>query len=152
MTDMTTAARPSDPPPADGLSDWERSVNRYAAGMAEHVGLRDWTVIVQKGEPARMAESTLAHCETTYGRKVVVVSLAGRVYDEDPEEIRDTVVHELLHAHLDEPAAVIRDLETQMGTWLYEVVHETYKRANENAVDAIAKALARHLPLPPPRP
>lgn len=138
--------------PAPDLTEWEREVNRYCTGLGELVGLRDWTVIVQKARPGALAESSLAHCEATYGRKVIVVSLAQRLYDEDPEEIRDTCVHELLHAHLDEPAAVVRDLETQMGTWLFEVVHETYKRATENATDALARVVARHLPMPPPRP
>lgn len=124
----------------------ERRLLRYAARQAEALGLRDWTVVTQKGE---VGEDIIAHAEMAYGRKVATITFGPRFFASPREEQRATVAHELLHAHLDGPATVLRDIETQLGTLQWEIVHETYRRRSEEACDAIAEAVAKWLPLPP---
>jgi len=131
------------------VSDHERAMLGYIVECGALLGLRDWEIVAKKVAPGTMPEDMIAHAEIAYGRKVLTVSLAQIFWTESPEDQRVDVAHELVHAHLDEPGAVVRDIETQLGTLQYEMLNETYKRANENAVDAIAVLLAPLLPMPP---
>lgn len=134
-------------PPALEPDDRERALMEYVAGpLPPLLGLRDWAVDVRKGEPG---EDIIATAEVAYGRKVVTVTLGPKFFALGPEEQRSTAAHELLHAHLDAPHAVLRDIETQLGTLQFDLINETYRRRNEETTDALAEVVAKWLPLPP---
>lgn len=134
----------------DAELEWRRAVRRYVAELAEVAGLRDWTVEVE--DDPETPPHLYAHAEVAYGRKHLVVRLGEEFWKGSPEEQRSTAIHELMHAHLDCVMGVVRDLETQLGSWLFEVINEQAKRQNENATDAVAEVIAKWLPLPPARP
>lgn len=123
-----------------------RSMAQYVIDRAQELGLRDWRIEVER--QGRTGERVLAHAEVTYGRRCITITLGELFWEESAEDQRDTVVHELLHAHLDGPAAVVRDMGQQLGDFISSVLEDNHKRQTELACDAIATAIARHFPLP----
>ena len=113
--------------------------------MADEMELRDWTIVLSD-KPA--PEDALGYVKVTYGRKLATIDLTPDFRDCDLEEQRHTVVHELVHCHL-EPATnmVLNDLEEPLGKQADQIFWEGFKRQNEYAVDALASAIAKHMPL-----
>jgi hypothetical protein len=75
--------------------------------------------------------------------------LGDAFFDLPADQQRETVVHELLHAHLRPLFEVYFDLDELLGKAVWEVVARWHNAAEETVVDGLAKALARHFPLPP---
>lgn len=67
---------------------------------------------------------------------------------QDPEELRETVVHELVHCHLAPLWAQLRqDLLSPFGQETYDAFLASVERNMEFGVDALSVALAKHMPL-----
>lgn len=135
--------------PGMSSADWAR-LSRYAAGMADEMGLRDWTIKIEGQHVDGDDGAAMAETRVTYGRKVAVVRFCHDFAELTPEEQRHTVVHELLHCHLDQVATPVENgLEQLIGRPAYTVLFEHVRVAIELAVDAITDVLEPHLPLPP---
>ncbi len=117
----------------------------YIRHLANLLGLRDWTITFQ-AEP--VVEDKQGQVQCIYGRKQAMIKLAWDASHQDPEKVRHTVVHELLHCHLDPISRVVENVETNLGEALYGVVRCSHRDAIEWAVDGIADAVAPLLPLP----
>jgi hypothetical protein len=118
-------------------------VDRYLSVLAEAMGLGDWVLVIHD-EPAD--EGTVAEIGCTLGQKHAFVYLCENWMDLDPVTQRDTLVHELVHAHL--------SLVRHMADALFDTVKggATAKAAfhltEEYATESIAQAWAPYLPLP----
>ena len=123
------------------------ALNAYCRTMADELGLRDWTLIVNYDTPTIAEEN--ARVDVTYGRRVVTISWGETFWTETRAEQRQTVVHELMHIHLDAISAVSRSLAEQLGSFAYSVFSDNEHLQVELATDAIAEAIAHHFPLPP---
>lgn len=134
-------------PDADHLSAFAQ----YVLDRAVDLGLRDWEIKVQYRERGD-GESNVASVDRPYARRCADIVFYDSHWDTDAAEQRATVVHELLHCHLDGPAAVVRDMFTQLGSIAHSILEDNHKRATEEACDAIATAIAGHYPLPPEPP
>ncbi len=107
--------------------------------------LRDWRICLLP-EPAE--DDSCGQIKVIYGRKVAEMRVNSRFREYTLENQRDTIIHELVHCHLESPCNMVQnDLEALLGSATDGVFWEGYKRQMEYAVDALAKAIAKHLPL-----
>lgn len=121
------------------------AVKEYLGTIAPMLSLRDWTIKLNK-EPAD-DEDVLAHCHVTDGRRHIQIWLSKDFASEDPSVIRQTLVHELLHAHLDVfMATAQKTLRNPLGQVTYSVVEAVIRRDTELVVDTLADAVASLLP------
>lgn len=122
-----------------------RELCRYIRWVANELGLHDWTIHVMH-EPAESNKSGNIHC--TDGARECFISFAWNFRSLPAEEQRETVVHELLHAqHATCWHMVQSDLAEALGKPTYYVFCDSYRRAMEYSVDALAKAIAPRFPL-----
>jgi hypothetical protein len=119
----------------------------YCRTIADALGLRDWTLILDYDTPALVDEHARIDC--TYGRRRATINWGASFWQQSRSDQRNTIIHELLHIHLDQPAAVVRDIEQQLGTFAFSVFNDNHHRETEIAVDALATAIAGRFPLPP---
>jgi hypothetical protein len=122
---------------------------RYVANALE---LRDWTIAITIAEP----DSTDRHdglkwgasSSSTPGQKHVHLTFAPDVRSWDMEELRQTVAHELVHAHLAPLIEMCRqDLRGHLAQSAYDLFNDSVTRWLEFAVDALSIAASKHLPL-----
>lgn len=124
--------------------DWE-ALSRYVRWVANAMELRDWTLDLQRRPCDRGA---IASIHPTFGRKVADIYFDEHFRTLVPEVQRHTVVHELIHCHL-EPAAnmVYKDLEEQLSKPADQIFWNGFNRQIEYGVDALANVIAAHMPL-----
>jgi hypothetical protein len=121
----------------------EGDLDAYVRRIADAMGMRDWKVTLDKAPPPD--DDALGYAVVTYARRRVRVYLAEH---DSIEELRATIVHELLHAHLEPIAWGMHNLQGILGDAVYAVHYEAFKDNVEVAVDTIAMAWAETLPLP----
>lgn len=122
-----------------------KALGRYVRHVADLMELRDWTVELGR-EPT--PDGIAGRCNIVYGRKLARIGVASDFRDDDPESQRQTIAHELVHCHLDSAYNMVQnDLEDLLGKPADTVFLLGYKRQMEYGVDALASAIAKHLPL-----
>lgn len=120
-------------------------LGKYMAYLAEEVGLRDWSISLSDDPCDDVLAGT---CQPIRGRRVACIALNSAWMDADPCDLRETIVHELLHCHTEPityPLASLRDL---VGSVIHDHLETTQSMALEFAVDAIASSFARRLMMP----
>lgn len=128
------------------MTEHERqALYRYIRWVANEMELRDWTIELLR---ETCEDGAYAVVYPTFGRKIAEIKLTENFRELAPETQRHTIVHELVHCHL-EPAAnmVYKDLEDYLGKQTDQIFWNGFKRQIEYGVDAIAAAIAKHLPL-----
>ncbi len=126
-----------------------RLLQGYVDGLSRMLGLKDWSVNVSDQAP----EDTEATAETcpTEGRKHATISLCSGFASLSPEEVRETLVHELPHLHHAAATDVIRiDLweSRAVSHATYATIFGAMRRQMEYAVDGVARAISGFFPLP----
>ena len=129
-----------------------KEFERYIRHIADEVELRDWSIGIiyeQPSSPKRQdGKRWGASSESTPGRKYVGLTFPPDCRGWDRDELRATVVHELIHAHLAPLAEMCReDLHGHIVESAYYLFNDSATRWLEYAVDALADALAKHQPL-----
>lgn len=119
----------------------------YVRAMADGLALRDWTFILEYDGKELTGETARIVC--VYGRRLATITFCEAFWAESRHEQRGTIIHELVHAHLDGMEAVVRDMEQQLGDFVHSMLVDTHHRAVEIATDALATAIAPRFPLPP---
>ena len=127
--------------------EFETPLSRYVAKVADMLELKDWKVYVR--EPEEFVEEQATN-KPVFGRKLSVLTFHPGL-EGDREEMRHTVVHELLHCHIDPATGMVqKDLKDIIESErVHGVFNTSYTRAMEYGVDGIASALEQHVPLPP---
>ncbi len=134
-------------------AEW-KELGRYIRWCANEIGLRDWTLELYRDPPRQRSnsgdEEVHANVCVTAGRQLAIIRVAANFRTLTPEVQRNAVIHELLHCHLDQTWRVIG--EDLYGSELltpgqYRLLKSSFVRAEENATDAIATAVAKHFPL-----
>lgn len=122
-----------------------KALGRYIRFVADAMELRDWTFVLSH-DPA--PDDCHAHITNTYGRKLAVIQVASDFRSAPPEQQRQTICHELVHCHLESSTnMVLNDLSEHLGKQADWLFWESFKRQIEYGVDALASALAKHMPL-----
>lgn len=117
----------------------------YIRSTADAMGLRDWDIRLDE-EWAQQGKA--ASVQAAYGRKFARIWIGREFRTESPEDQRNTVVHELIHLHLESAGdMVFSDLEKILGRPADAVFTNGFSRQLEYGVDALACALAPHMPL-----
>jgi hypothetical protein len=131
-----------------------REFERYVRACADMLELRDWSTRVDWGQPdtpPRVDSATMqwnASSESIPGRKAVVLTFPFECRDWDLDELRQTVAHELLHAHVAPMWEMVRvDLHEHMVQATYDVFADGFRRWLEYGVDAMADIAVKNLPL-----
>lgn len=122
-----------------------KELHRYIRWVADAMELRDWTLVLSRIDAE---DGDNGHINLTYGRKLATIRLCSDFRTMEPEQQRHTIVHELVHCHL-EPAhnMVGNDLEKMLGKPADQVFYDGFRRQAEYATDALASAIAKHMPL-----
>ena len=118
----------------------------YMRDLADRLELRDWTVTCDR-DYAQPPYGATADC--IYGRKSVTVAVCAGFDDWPPERQRQTIVHELLHAHTARTSRLLHEARDTIGKYWVGQLDTTIRQDLEYAIDAIACALDKHMPLPP---
>jgi transposase len=130
-----------------------KTLGRYCRDLADKLELRDWWVSTRVGDPGGPdgrydGKRWGASCESIPGQKHVKVVFDPECRDWRREELRKTVTHELIHAHLAPLTEMVRvDLQPHLGAQGYHLFDDGFTRHLEFAVDALADAVAPSLPL-----
>lgn len=121
-------------------------LTEYIRWIANRLGLRDWILTLMR-QPSE--DDCIASVNLTYGRKLAQIYVAWDILERDPAEIRETVIHELLHVHY-EPAfnQAQNDLLHVMGDDTHSLFMAAFRRQVEYATDGLAAAIAPLFPLP----
>jgi hypothetical protein len=119
----------------------------YIKQLADLLGLEGWEIIVDK-KPANKGE--YANISAVYGQRRAVLRLAKNHADWTPECVRSTLVHELMHCHLEPISQLAHDLlAVTAGERSLAVANTALSFLLEQTVDNISTAVARAMPLPP---
>jgi hypothetical protein len=122
-----------------------RALAEYIRWVADALELRDWTITLDH-EPCE--EHLMGHVHCTNSARNLSIAVNASFLDYTPEDQRETIVHELVHAHWETCWKMIQgDLGDALGKPVYYVFCDSYRRAMEYGVDGLAKALAKHMPL-----
>lgn len=131
-----------------------KALGKYLRAVADKLELRDWTVCLAIGNPggsnnARPDGLTWgASSDSIPGRKHVTVTFPEDVREWDLKILRQTTAHELIHAHFHPLSEMWRvDLHPHLHHQAYELFNDSATRWIEFGVEAMADALAPHLPL-----
>lgn len=125
--------------------DRER-LETYIRQMAALMGLKDWEISLEAGNPEN--ENHAACCATVYGRRILNIWFREGWEEWDGDELRVTVIHELLHAYHNPLRGPIDNLQPHIGGLAHALTLEAYNDLMEVAIDSIATAWAETLPLP----
>lgn len=110
----------------------------YVRDVADRMGLKDWVVEVPGAPSVGRSDASVV---MVYGRKLARIGLPDSIRHEPAEEQRNTIVHELVHLHFAPMDGMAED-------WLDAGQYKAFLRMFEYGVDAMAAALAPHMPLP----
>lgn len=135
------------------------ALTQYVEDIANLMGLGQWHLSVLAEPDSKMRESMEdegpgdlldyeAFCYPHHGMESADLWVNPKFRAKQPEELRATIVHELLHCHHAREEALVCQELSQFG--ISPVVHKVVKRwwhqANEYAVESIARAWAPALP------
>lgn len=124
-----------------------KHLGEYVRWMANELELRDWTVTVSRESPVNPEYAATVDC--TYGRKCLTIKFCENfLTSHTPEQQRSTVCHELIHAHFKAIQWAYNNLQTELSPSAYRMGWEGINDQLEFGIDAMADAVAKHLPLP----
>src|ERR1039458_5728905 len=118
----------------------------YVRTVADMLGLKDWVIEVSD-EPAD--EQYDAFISMRECQKHATLYIGHSYWADSPEEQRHTIVHEMLHPHLDQMQRLIERNSEVFGSVPAAILIGQHKVDLEFATDAIAAAISQHFPLPP---
>lgn len=124
-----------------------RELATYINETAAALGLADWHFTIE-AEPAK--EGTYAQVNPVMGQRRAWLRFAVEVFDQSAERLREVIVHELMHCHVDRmDTAFHAAVDAGLGPQAEAVAVANWESVLEDAVDNIATAIAMFLPVPP---
>ena len=121
------------------------TLTRYVRVMSDLFGLRDWEIVVAANF---CDEDTLAETECTYGQRHAVLRFNEKWSEWKREDLRSTVVHELLHVHTEQLSELVGDIGRDvLQEQAASVLSTSLSYSLERIVDQIAVAIAPFFPL-----
>jgi hypothetical protein len=124
----------------------QKTIERFARAVADQIGLRDWVIDFDWDNPA--GEGDGASVAWPEGRKHAVIRMGVNFMEQEAQEQRYIVVHELTHCHFAQMQDTVEeDLQEHLATPTYHLFGKSFRRAFEYGIDATAHAIAEHMPL-----
>lgn len=122
------------------------SLRPYLGETATALGLTQWTVTLVDDPPD---DENMAECRTRRYQWEAQIRLSDDAISASREDLRITIVHELLHLWTAGMHDLILRLESPLGTAAYWGWEIGFSRAHEFCVDGLSRSLAKFFPLPP---
>lgn len=121
----------------------------YIWSLAEMMGMGDWRIKLADAPPPEPKSGQAGgYCEIVGSRKYAIISIAPDWAEWPDWELRETVVHELLHGQLVFVQWATDAVVHSMTQVVYDTWHTSFTHALELSIDAIAVNWAKTLPLP----
>ena len=123
---------------------------RYVNSMKKMLHLSDW-VIVMQNEPC--SADCLAETDVITGQHLAKMYLSKTYTKDTPENLRATIIHELLHCHLSPiselSVEILKPLADELGgSRVIKSAINGIEYETERSIDAISEAIAPYFPLP----
>lgn len=123
---------------------------RWVMKLQRQLSLEEWRVILHDDPP----ENPLAVAECRFpdsGAAEVWLAIGPRFWQSTPEYQRETMIHELLHILLHDLSEAAEDLSWTdlIPRGMDELHRRNVRRAEERAVDRLARVIAEDFLLPP---
>ena len=131
---------------SDITEEQYQNIRAYVRDIADKLELRDWTTMVSR--EFDLPKDAAASMRVTYGRKFVTIWLGKHFFDNSPEYQRHTICHELIHVHFYGWRWAFNNLKFTVNRDVFTVVEHGICDIEELATDALADAIAKHMPLP----
>ena len=122
----------------------------YVRDLADMMGLRDWIVnFSQRDADDQEEQESCASQFVPYGTQRVNLEISPKWQEWEPEDLRVTLVHELVHCHTVRMmwSVNIAAHELAKDETLGNIITQGFNTDQECAVEAIATAWANCLPL-----
>ena len=128
----------------------EAWVHRYVNSLKKTLHLSDWTILIQN-EPC--SADALAETDVITGQHLAKMYLSKNYGKDTPENIRSTIVHELLHCHLSPiselSVEILKPLADELGgSRVIKSAINGIEYETERSIDSISEAIAGFFPLP----
>lgn len=121
-------------------ADW---LEEYVAELKDALGLPHWRIHLSGQAPS---PDTHGQVQVVYGRHVAHIYLD---LPESPEQLRETLVHELLHCHFERMSWAFNNFRDVVGSAAFSVGEGAHSDAVEVTIDALSAAIAPLFPLAP---
>ena len=122
-----------------------KALGKYVRWVGDAIGLRDWWFDIMHDEPENAGD--MACCDPFYGQRQAKLWFRNDLRTLEPVQQRAVVVHELLHCHFAATQEQVRlDLLKHLGQAAYDLFLGSWRMNHEYALDATARALAKHMP------
>lgn len=123
------------------------AIQSYLSQISDLLGLQRWDIYVAAERAPKGARASVLPVE---GRALAGVSFAQTWLSSTPQEMRNDIVHELLHVvHRDQTDLIAnagaKAIDAQGA---YDVLWEAFRLATEVMVDHLTSIIAPSMPLP----
>lgn len=121
-------------------------IQAYINQLRDLMGLHRWDIYVAVKRAPKDARAAIHPAD---GRAVAALSVCKGWLDSDPDEIRNDIVHELIHViHRDQTDLVRLTGHRALPRTAYLVLESAHRSATEVMVDHLAAIIAPTMPLP----
>jgi hypothetical protein len=120
----------------------------YITTLQAALGLAHWHIIIYD-DPHPYKPDVVAVVDPGEGQNLGELWLNDGALAEESEDLRDTIVHELLHLHQGHVLHAVDSLSREFGATAWNLWEAGFRRELEYMTDALARVIAPHLPLPP---
>lgn len=123
---------------------------RYVILLKKMLHLSDWTIAMQN-EPC--SSDCLAETDVITGQHLARMYLSKTYTKDAPENLRATIIHELLHCHLSPiselAVEILKPLADELGgSRVIKSAINGIEYETERSIDGISEAIAPFFPLP----
>lgn len=132
------------------VEEMDAWVIRYVNKLKNMMGLSNWTIMMQT-KPS--SSDALGETEVIHGQHLAKMYLHKDFRKDKPEDLRATIVHELLHCHM----AVIEeavhevlkpDPDDAKAKAIHKMVISLIEYENERIIDSLAESMGKWMPTP----
>ena len=121
----------------------------YIRTLADGLGLRDWRFHVEKAKRPGASPGATAASYIRWNDDHSAVWFSDEALEGSAEDLRETVIHELLHCHMERVDVLVIDaLKRYVPRDTWRTFSSAWSRESERRIDRIAWAIAEHFPLP----
>ena len=122
-------------------------IQAYINQLRELMGLHRWDIYVAAKRAPKDARAAIHPAD---GRAVAALSLCKGWLDSDPDDMRNDIVHELIHVIHRDQTDLVRMVacEAIPKQAAYDVLWAAFRLATEVMVDHLASVIAPTMPLP----
>ena len=122
----------------------------YVILLKKMLHLSDWTIVMQN-EPC--SSDCLAETDVITGQHLAKMYLSKAYTKDTPENLRATIIHELLHCHLSPISElseeILKPLADELGgSRVIKSAINGIEYETERSIDGISEAIAPYFPLP----